>query len=159
MTLKKQPGPRQLNFQSLERRDLMASDVLATITNGNLTKIVGTQEADKFALVSTGRGYVLAGLDGTTINGRSQVLFNTISGNLTINTKGGNDYVQLANFVVGKTLTIDLGDGHDELIIQNAIIKTDLIIEGDTPPNNDDGGEGPGDFPRRRWVAATATKS
>src|SRR5262245_5328671 len=61
---------RKLHFESLEGRALLAGNVTAAVTGGDLI-ITGDAEANSIVIVH-GRGageYLVKGVDGTTING------------------------------------------------------------------------------------------
>src|SRR5450432_4159673 len=93
---------RKLRMEQMEAREMMAGDIAANVTNGNLNlnEAAGQAGRDNSVLISQiapGRIRV-TGLGSTTdgtkslINGAAFQDFN-VSGNLSVNFGGGNDLV------------------------------------------------------------------
>ncbi|WP_254507488.1 hypothetical protein [Anatilimnocola floriformis] len=118
--MKKQPLPRPLLVEGLERRELLAGNVLVESHNGNV-KITGDGDNN---------GLIIAMQLNGRFNITSQVGDDVFTGpttdleirNLTVNLLGGNDFLIVAGdvstglnnpaFIPGK-VKIDLGAGND----------------------------------------------
>jgi hypothetical protein len=112
---------RQLQLESLETRDLMAGDVTARVTNGNLV-VLGDAAANTVEIRQLAGGkFQITGSDATTINGKASAKFN-VTGDVSINMRGGNDVLQLGtNAAVTQVkgdINVHMGAGTDKLTLQ-----------------------------------------
>lgn len=86
--------------------------------------------------------HVVTGLNGTTINGSSGGVVINIAGNLIIQTRGGNDFVDIRSLRVrgnaNAQVYVNLGSGNDTLEMNNASIRYNLRIEEPINSNGDD---------------------
>ena len=81
---------RALGFENLETRNLMAGNVTATISNGNL-KIVGDTAANDITVNFTANGALtVVGNNATTVNGAANAAFTNVS-SVGIRLGEGND--------------------------------------------------------------------
>src|SRR5215210_3728665 len=115
---------RPCKFESLEKRNLLAGDVTASIHNGDLiiqgddfaNGITITAGATAGTLVITGRN---AGGSATNVNGTANGPVN-LSGfmdDLKISMKGGGDSVTITSLDVPGALKLKSGDGDDTITI------------------------------------------
>lgn len=104
------------NLESLEARKLMAGDVVAAL-EGSFLRVEGDNFGNQVAISQTALGdVVIAGQNGTTINGLPSVRFVRPQINaLELRMEGGNDVVTLRGLNVANDLFVDLGAGDDRL--------------------------------------------
>jgi hypothetical protein len=148
MTAKKtQRRPRrfaQLGFEQLEDRALLAGNVAASISSGNL-RLVGDSLDNQVLVERAGARQVrLTPLEGTTVNGstapvtlggfrrgiglaagdgndefefagEANAKFH-VFGSVVLDTGSGNDTLEFTNFRVGRMLSIRTGDGNDQVL-------------------------------------------
>lgn len=107
---------RKFGVESLERRELMAGDVIAAL-EGGLLVVEGDQFGNQIAIARTATGdVVVSGQNGTLINGLPAVRFPRVELNaVDIRMEGGNDIVAIRNLQVATDLNVDLGAGNDRL--------------------------------------------
>jgi hypothetical protein len=124
-------------FESLERRNLLAGDVLVSLAAGGRLEIQG-DDLDNKVLVTAGAeagSFVVTGLDGTTVT-----MDGTTSGEATIQDASdvkidlgaGNDLVAVVGANVGGKLSINTGSEDDRVFIGTAGDAVEL--EGVTLP-------------------------
>ena len=118
---------RQLSVESLEGRWLMAGDVLATLTDGNLL-IEGDAAANAVAVLqdhSTGMikvqgmtdvGTVVTPGTATTINGGASAEFSSVT-SITVRLKGGDDTFLLTDVSLTGSVKVRTSDGNDNVVI------------------------------------------
>ena len=139
-------------MEKLEARHLLAGNVLATISQGDLY-LTGDQAGNGVQISQLGTGsYKISGLtwEGapTTINGQSSIIMNRLWSNLFVDLRQGNDALAITNAILppsalvtptssqfrSTTLTIpqDLvisgGDGNDILALGSVHVGRDLLI-------------------------------
>jgi hypothetical protein len=115
--MKKQPRAfRKIRVESLEQRQLMAGDVMAAL-EGSLLTVEGDNFDNQVAITRTAIGdIVIAGQNGTLINGLPSVRFPRVALNsLEVRMEGGNDSVALRGLQVANDVNVDLGAGNDRL--------------------------------------------
>ena len=112
-------------METLENRTLMSGDVLVKIKNDRAT-LTGDGLGNSIVLTAGGIDndhFVVTGIDGTTVNGKSQFSIVTYPGNpfssMYIKMGGGDDHVNIAEFGDAEPISIDLGAGNDRLDIQH----------------------------------------
>ena len=91
----------RLGFESLEGRLMMAGNVAANVTGGDLVltgdnagNIVEIRQVQLNNAPIPGR-FLVTGLNGTTINGQASQVFQNVNDDFRINLNGGNDRVTL----------------------------------------------------------------
>src|SRR5690349_18797915 len=88
---------RRCLIESLEKRQMMAGDVTAQITNGNL--IVKGDSSNNNIAIAVAAGVVKITSADTTVNGAAATngitLTGTLSGDVEVNLKGGTDSLSL----------------------------------------------------------------
>lgn len=106
----------RLKVESLESRRLMAGDVSAALEGGFL-RVEGDNLDNQIAISQTVAGdVVVAGQNGTLINGLASVRFVRPSLNaLEVRMEGGNDTVTLRGVQVANDMFVDLGAGNDRV--------------------------------------------
>ncbi len=116
---------RKINFESLEQRQLMAGDVVAAL-EGSLLKVEGDNFDNQIAITRTVTGdIVIAGQNGTLINGLPSVRYPRVQLNaMEVRMEGGNDTVTLRSLQVANDLFVDLGAGNDRLTAPAAAPST-----------------------------------
>ena len=103
-----------LRVEELEARTLMAGNVTAIMSGGNLT-LSGDTLGNEIQAYQTAPGtYRIVGNPGTTVNGASAFTASGVTGDVKINMGAGDDFVQLMMVVPGN-LNIDMGSGNDFL--------------------------------------------
>lgn len=127
----------RLGFESLERRALLAGDVLANLNSGVLT-LTGDTEANSLTVVQTGAGaYTVTGV-GTTINGVANLEFTGLTGGLNIDLGAGADAFTFTGLPLGGAIeaafsgavNIQGGLGGDSIAFENANTTGDVTING-----------------------------
>lgn len=108
---------RSLIFEFLESRQLLAGNVAAYVSGGDLY-VVGDGLANAIAItqVAANSYRLIAGVDQnnepTTVNGMDQVQI-AARGNLRIRLQGGPDILQIYDINTRKDIFVDLGAGRD----------------------------------------------
>jgi hypothetical protein len=149
MTRRSRPG---LRLESLESRLTMAGDVAASLS-GETLSLRGDEAANSVRITQDANASILIeGLDGTRINGASQVRYNgagleksdlrLFGGNDRLEIRGlratvdhnleldvGNDAVILQDVVAGVNLTVKMDDGVDRVTASGVRTGSDLNIE------------------------------
>jgi len=130
MSKSKSRRSRHLAFEGLERRQLLAGDVSASLDiNGNLVlsgdlndnHVVVTRGFFSGTLLVTG-GRSVPGDSSTVtrINGQTTTQSFSTSGGLVVNMSDGNDRVLVTNVGLIGNLTGGLGNGNDQLALQSS---------------------------------------
>src|SRR5262245_20006272 len=117
---------RKLGLERLESREVLAGNVHAFVSGGNL-HIDGDSQANVILIEqSASKSFTITSRDGTTtINGKAGPLtFNGVRKNVQINLKGGNDVAELDGadagaLVVKNGLFVEMGSGADQLLMNN----------------------------------------
>jgi hypothetical protein len=134
---------RQLGFQPLEERTLMAGDVGAVLTNGTLT-LTGDADANDVAVyqqinngVPNPGVFTVAGLNGTTINHGSTSGYLTGVNNISASLGGSGDHLALGlvsykgtptPFNLAGNLSIDMGSGENKVDLIGTTVGGDATI-------------------------------
>lgn len=107
---------RKIRLESLESRQLMAGDVVVAL-EGSLLTVAGDDFDNQISLTRTLAGdVVVAGQNGTLINGLPSVRFPRVELNaLEVRMEGGNDTVVLRGLQIANDANVDLGAGNDRL--------------------------------------------
>ena len=145
-----------LGFERLEDRALLAGNVAASISGGNL-RIVGDSLDNQVLVERAGATQVrLTPLGDTTVNGSSEpvtlggfkkgISLNAgsgddefqfageadrkfhVFGNVNLNTNSGNDTLEFTNFRVGRVLSISTGDGDDQVLASGDVGGSGLAV-------------------------------
>ncbi|MCA9246631.1 MAG: hypothetical protein KDA42_05930 [Planctomycetales bacterium] len=149
---------RHLGMEGLEGRWMMAGDVSAHVTGGDLV-VTGGGGNDTVLIVFKSDGVKVKGRDGTTINGESKQFLTGVRDDLRVDlnggdnallvrngslnflgieTDGGNDLIGLVN-VDADVMNIRTRGGDDAIGIGKANVRFDLIIDSGDSNNGDDG--------------------
>ncbi|MGI9517268.1 MAG: hypothetical protein ACR2NP_09495 [Pirellulaceae bacterium] len=110
------------------------ADVQATLINGDV--VVTGDNGNNDVRISRIHGslHLFRGLNGTTINGSSFAVL-PIQDDLVIELEGGHDSLEIlslrARSVSHADVHIEMGDGDDQILINNASIARHLIIDTD----------------------------
>jgi hypothetical protein len=123
---------RRGNFEALERRELLAGDVLVSVVHGDL-KITGDVANNNIAVTAGAEAntFVITGLDGTNLRlvdratgepGEAMSeLTVTARGDVKIRLGEGNDMVAVTDANVRGKLSVHTGDGDDTVEISNEV--------------------------------------
>ena len=138
---------RQLRFELLESRVLLAGNVVASVVDGKLV-ILGDRDDNAIKITQIDPGiYTVSGLDGTTVNDvASFTNTEALTGSVKISMKAGADAVVIHPddpVTLPKNLKVRMGRGDDGVCLEqltvtgNTKIKTgaaddDVDIEGST---------------------------
>lgn len=113
-------GQRPLRLEMLEGREVPAGIVTA-VQSGTTLILTGDTAANEIALTSNLDGTLnLSGVNLTTINGVLNPL--SISGitNVRANLGAGNDVFTFFDAKISGSLTVDAGDGNDQVVLSGA---------------------------------------
>ncbi len=112
--MRSQNRNRLARVESLENRQLLAGDVLASL-EGSLLKIEGDVLDNQIAINQAANGNVtVVGLTGTLVNGRNSVTFRNPQLNaMEVRMGGGSDTVTMRGVQLTNDLYVDLGAGND----------------------------------------------
>src|SRR2546423_969557 len=121
---------RRLGLELLETRRVLAGNVHAFVSSGNL-HLEGDSQANAILIEqSAPRSFTISSRDGTTtLNGQAGPLtFNGIRHNLFVVLKGGNDVAEIDGadggaLVVRNSLDVDMGSGADQLLMNNVHVR------------------------------------
>jgi hypothetical protein len=109
---------RQLGFESLEGRRLMAVGTSLDSATGNLS-ITGDSAPDDIEIVGTALAGELrvSGRNGTLVNGvpNGSATVPGVTGSLIVQLNGGNDVITVDNVYLAGSLSITTGDGDDTI--------------------------------------------
>ncbi|HEY2759438.1 MAG TPA: hypothetical protein VGI75_01805 [Pirellulales bacterium] len=102
----------RIGFETLENRSMLAGNVAAAVSGG-LLNISGDGKGDQIVVHQLQTGdWVVAGLNGTKINGQKTATFSEVF-SINIKTLGGSDVVGVAGGILPGSLCIDTGAGND----------------------------------------------
>jgi hypothetical protein len=137
-------SPRHLGMESLESRQMMAGNVTASVSGGNLT-VTGDGSANGIIVFQLGEGQfrVVGSNQGgaaTRIRqGNSLANYQTVNGvtgDITIDMRGSNDRVTFSNTPafgqvsnVPRDLTIFTGDGQDNVSLTRLRVGDDVRVD------------------------------
>ncbi|MCA8996505.1 MAG: VWA domain-containing protein [Planctomycetaceae bacterium] len=131
-----QAGIAQLSSERLEDRTLLSGNVSASLSGGKLTVVGDNADNDVTAEVTPMGDLVIAGQNGTTINGVAQwSIPATAVSHVAINMQGGDDSLAVdggnpALASLSGLAWIQLGDGHDQLSLENLNFGGGLVVYG-----------------------------
>lgn len=127
---------RQLaQIESLEVRRVLAGNMTAAL-NGATYEVIGDTEDNSLALYRDAGDVVLKGLDGTTINGESELRVpETALDNATnfrARGRAGNDdmFIDFTEFTWVGNAIISAGSGHDSMTVIGGTTETMMRIGG-----------------------------
>ena len=120
-------------LESLEDRRLMAGDVSATVTGGDL-RIDGDNEGNEVVVRASDNlnEFVVEGLNGTTINGQASMVFQGVTDDLRINLRGGDNRLLLTaeglnadhgTLRIADDLDIRAGSGDNVLVLDHVVVQ------------------------------------
>ena len=120
----------QVEFESLERRQLLSGNIKAALAKGLLT-VTGDEGANAITVsqLSNGNTQIL-GAAGTRINGHSSYQAAGVTA-VTLSLHGGNDAVTLSGLKLSGNLIIDGGAGADAVILSKTS-ALNLVIYGNS---------------------------
>jgi hypothetical protein len=129
-------GGRKCKFESLENRQMMAGDVVASVHAGTLfikgdnlsNGITITAGAIPNQVIITGT--TVAG-SGTTVNGltNTPVAVNNVTRGMRVNMLGGNDTVNAHNLTINGVTKIKGGDGLDTINLTSATFNSSMRLK------------------------------
>ncbi len=135
---------RTLGFQQLEDRTLMAGNVTAAMSNHslNITAQSTTGDLDVRITQVAANQFRVDSVSGlTTINGGDGQTF-TVTGNISVVLKGGNDILRVGSLSASDyttlpgSLNIVLGDGNNRLELHNASVGGNFTLTGGVGNDN-----------------------
>jgi hypothetical protein len=123
-------NPNRRRFEALENRSMLAGNVTAAVTGGNLT-ITGDDSANIISLTQVASGGWKITGSATKVNGSTKA-FTTdpVTGNINITLNGGNDTLVMTKGNIPGHLTILGNDGADVTTLSSLTIGTFLHFEG-----------------------------
>lgn len=144
---RKRPNGRRCSFESLEDRRVLAGNVTAVISHGNLV-ITGDDDDNGIEIVPTAVANQVT-ITGTTVGtatsvnnaGSNNTVTLSFTGKLIVNMKDGDDNVFIGdvtgtNILTSTGLEVKMGDGDDDLTVDsnsvNGKTKIDLGDGDDT---------------------------
>jgi len=119
-----------LALLALPARAFALGNVQASVTDGVL-QVTGDEGANVFRIAAAGPGAVIVSVfEGTTVNdGTTPVTMSGVS-SLRIDTGAGDDRVELLQLDLPDTLTMKLGRGVDDVILQDVRVQGKTQIKG-----------------------------
>jgi hypothetical protein len=99
---------RPLVHEPLERRCVLAGNVVATFSDGGL-QVFGDDQDNQVEIVAVFGEVLVRGLNDTSINGQNQVLFTAGEGGLV-------------------DLSVVLGSGHDQLSVHDSVMSGNVAL-------------------------------
>lgn len=126
---------RTVRFESLEDRKLMAGNITASVVNEELV-LTGDGLGNAVEVHQTALNlYKVKGVDGKTINGKSDKSFSFKAG-IVVDLKGGDDKFEIGGVLfaddVDGRLKIDMGAGKDTVNIGRAAVDGETTINTGT---------------------------
>lgn len=119
---------RSLTLQALEVRQLLAGNVVTSVTGGTL-KITGDNSANELTVEQTSAGLQVQALNGTRLNGiLNGVLTVSNPTQMNIDLLGGNDRLSMADFL-GGGVSVKLGNGNDQLNLLGITNDGAMVID------------------------------
>lgn len=104
----------RLMVEPLENRNLLAGNVSAFVSDGNLF-INGDGAANTISVESNGVNVIQVRGIGTNVNGSATVKNFNVTGSVNITMNGGADVVRVTNLVVSSDLNVRMGEGANEI--------------------------------------------
>jgi cyclophilin family peptidyl-prolyl cis-trans isomerase len=132
-TARRRRVPSWRSLEALEARTLLAGNVAAVVSGGNLL-LTGDSAANTVQVTVRDGDVIVEGLDGTTINGQATPFVavdngTTIAGLLTVALGGGDDTFRLQGpITVRERVTIADKHGTTRVGITAATLQDDLIV-------------------------------
>lgn len=131
--MKKAPLRKRLRLEPLEHRQMMAGNVTASISNGDLI-VDGDDLNNAITIESAGtntvqvRGFNDTLGSATSVNGSPNALqiFSGFTGSVVVRINGGDDLVRVTNLVVNGSVIVDLAGGADEAVLGRDSATGDL---------------------------------
>lgn len=125
-----------LDVEPLERRQMLAGDVSAILTNAGTLRITGTNDANQITITDDGVGHIeINGKPGTgtSVNGAvSHVFLNTINSEITrdliINMRGGDDFVEIDDIFVARNTRMNMGTDNDTVGMFDTRVEGRLTV-------------------------------
>ena len=124
--------PNNLNYQSLEPRQLLAGDVSVSL-NQDILEVTGDVQANEFQIVGTANGQAqVIAPTGTTINGNAgPFVANVALRNVVVRLNGGDDMLSISGLVLKSQLIVEGGDGNDSINIGDINVRNLTVDGGD----------------------------
>lgn len=124
---------RSLDYQGLESRNLLAGDVMAFLSGGQLV-IQGDAAANQVTVRGLeGGGVEVEGTNGTRINGGAKFTVrraNMMPAGLTAHLGAGNDTLLVENFRTSGSMLIFGDRGADAIGLYRVQVRHDVLIDG-----------------------------
>jgi hypothetical protein len=136
---------RNMKFEALERREMMAGNVVASVDQG-LLKVIGDNLANDVEVRSGSQAgeFIITGTNNTHINGGSKpVTLRGVTQGVQAIMNGGDDHLNVGRAPTTSTtsivptsvpgpfgLGIDLGSGNDVLYVRNTNVAGSCGISG-----------------------------
>jgi hypothetical protein len=128
----KHHGSRRLRLEWLEKREVLAGNVLAAVVAGDLV-ITGTNGPNGVRVAEVGvNTFKVTGLGAggpTTINGAASATLGGVTDDININLLLGNDVLQVDRIAILGDLHVDTNGGADHAKITRAAIRGNLLVE------------------------------
>jgi hypothetical protein len=119
-----------LRFEPLEGRLMLSGNVKVLFDHGSL--IIRGDNADNGVLISQTAGVTSVVGDATTlINGGTGTFAGTVTRDIKLEMKKGNDTVQIDTVSVPRDLIIDLNGGDNGVVLTAVDVGRNLNVEGD----------------------------
>lgn len=110
-------------------------DVKADLTNSGNLKIIGDKQSNQIRVTNNGLGNIrVEGINGTTVNGGlggtdlPGTSSDTISGKLDVNLKGGDNYVEIDDIAITRSLQLKFDHGDNTIGIFDTPVLGDALL-------------------------------
>jgi triacylglycerol lipase len=113
-----------LNVESLEARQLLAGDVLASVTGSTLS-ITGDATANEIVISESSGTLQVTGLNGTNVTTDGN--FNRVR-TISIDLHEGDDSIEVRDATLSRNLLVGGGAGSKSIVIDNVTVR-ELLIE------------------------------
>ncbi len=130
---RKQVGVRP-RLEPLETRQLLAGDVRLNV-NPSTIQIRGSNDSDAIFVTATGTELTVAGINGSTVNGKASVTV-PLKNNLVIRTFGGPDEVRIDKVKLKGRMIVNTGQADDLVTIYNTTIAGTASVDGSGGSNH-----------------------
>lgn len=125
------PKRFQLCLERLEDRRLLAGNVTATVSAGNLV-VSGDNLANRISIESAGENRIAVRGFNTQINGvpNAARVFSGVTGDISVQLRDGDDLVRVTNLIAPSNVLVSLGGGNDEVVTGQDKLNGDARFAG-----------------------------